>query len=148
MDHFPSINENNRQKALFECHIPNVNNLTNVTPRFNSKTKTNPTFNHDCKSDTSEHIDIEEDSIGLALSILCMSKSEYNRISINQLKELRKIDCNNRDIYAINILIYYKQNSKNLLFPETNPIQHIPIKVKFNQYMNDKVHSKIYPEID
>ena len=104
MNPFPSINENNRPVGLFEPHTPNL------TPRFEP----------DWTPDFGEHIDIEADSIGLALSILRMSKSEYNTMSVKQLKRMRRIDCDNNNIYAVNILIYYKQNSRNLLFPEIN----------------------------
>lgn len=126
MNPFPSINENNRPVGLFESHTPDW------TPDFG------------------EHIDIEAESIGLALSILGMSKSEYNTMSVNQLKDMRRIDCDNNNIYAVNILIYYKQNSRNLLFPQINPIVHSHIKPNLNQYGNEyiKTFAKIYPEID
>jgi hypothetical protein len=86
----------------------------------------------------------------LALSVLGMSKSEYNGMTVNQLKGLRRIDCDNNNIYAVNILIYYKQNSKNLSFPQINPIINSPIKPKFNQYGNgdEKTYAKIHPEIN
>lgn len=126
MNPFPSINENNRPVGLFEPHTPDW------TPDFG------------------EHIDIEADSIGLALSILRMSKSEYNTMSVKQLKGMRRIDCDNNNIYAVNILIYYKQNSRNLSLPQINHIPHSDIKPNFIQYSNKdkKTFAKIYPEID
>lgn len=153
MNPFPSINENNRPVGLFEPHTPNL------TPRFepdigfhpnNPSKKTNPIFKPDWTPDFGEHIDIEADSIGLALSILGISKSQYNTMSIKQLKGMRRIDCDNNNIYAVNILIYYKKNSRNLLFPEINPIVHSHIKPNLNQYSNEdkKTFAKIYPEID
>lgn len=77
-----------------------------------------------------------------------MSKAEYNSMSINQLKDLRKIDCDTSNIYTINILIHYKQNLKNLSFPEINPFQHNLIKPKFNHYREEKSYAKIYPEMN
>lgn len=140
MNPFPSINENNRPLRLFE---PDIGLHLN-----NPLKQTNPTFNSDWTPDFSERINIEVESIGLALSILGMSKSEYNSMTINQLKELRRIDYDNNNIYAVNILIYYKQNSKKLSFPQINPIIHSPIKPKFNQSGDEKAYAKIYPEIN
>lgn len=140
MNPFPSINENNRPLGLFEPD-------TGFHPN-NPFKQTNPTFGPDWTPDFSERINIEAESIGLALSILGMSKSEYNGMTINQLKGLRRIDYDNNNIYAVNILIYYKQNSKNLSFPQINPIIHSPIKHKFNQSGDKKEYAKIYPEIN
>lgn len=67
--------------------------------------------------DSYEKIDVENDSISLALSILGLSRSDYNSLSIDELKYKRNIDCNNIDIWSLNILIYYKKNSR-LFLPE------------------------------
>jgi len=142
MNPFPSINENNRPVELFEPHI-------GFHPNNPSK-QTNPIFKPDWTPDFGERINIEAESVGLALSILGISKSEYNTMSVNQLKEIRKIDCDNNNIYAVNILIYYKQNLRNSLLPQINPIVHSHIKTDLNQYSNEnkKTYAKIYPEIN
>lgn len=129
MNPFPSINEQNRQHGFMDI---NTNNLS---------TKLSKNLNF------SEQINIEENSIKLALNTLNMSKFKYYEMTINELKEYRHIDCNSMDIYAINILIYYKQNSKNLLFPEITSI-NTTNKQKNNKCGQDKFYAKIYPEID
>ncbi len=108
----------------------------------------------DWNQDFSEQIDIEEESISLALRTLCISKLEYNGMNIDELNELRRIDKNNN--YAINILIYYKQKSTKYYFQQISPIHHNIIKQKFNFYDNQKKYTKkytkkyakIYPKID
>ena len=152
MNNNPSINKNNRPNELFEPHIPNL------TPRFESKQdiKLSPNdtiFNANLSQDLPEHIDIKAESIKLALSILNITKSEYNVTNLNQLKKLKSIHNNNTYINALNILIYYKQNSensgnsRNLPLPEINPIQHTSAKQKINHCGNEKTYAKIYPEI-
>ena len=162
MNSFPSINEQNRPKGLFEPHMPNFiprfedkpnfglypANPTNPTNEPEQKNKLNPLLGPDWTPDFIERIDIEADSIGLALSTLRISKAEYNAMSISQLKDLRRIDCHVGDIYAINILIHYKQNSRNLSIPKINPFQHNFPKPKFNYYGEETVHAKIYPEMN
>ena len=131
MNHFPSINENNRSNGLFE-----INSTSSST--------SNSTSNSSSNQDFSEQIDIEVESISLALRTLSISKLKYNEMNINELKELRRIYKNNN--YAINILIYYKQNSTKYYFPQISLIYHNIIKQKKNLYENEK-YAKIYPEI-
>lgn len=159
MNPFSSINENNRPLGLFEPHTPNLTPKLEHEHNFKFYPPTNPKksmkqsnhiFKPDWNPDFDEYIDIEANSISLALSVLGVSKSEYNTMDINQLKSLKRIDTFGSNNDAINILIYYKQNSKNLSFPQINPIIHSPIKPKFNQYGNgdEKAYAKIHPEIN
>ena len=160
MNSFPSINEQNRPKGLFEPYVPvfaprfkdrqnfglysaNPTNTTNPTNEPEPKSKLNPLLGPDWTPNFTERIDIEANSIGLALSTLNLSKAEYNAMDINQLKDMRRIDCHVSDIYAYNILIHYKQNSRNLSIKEHNSFQH-----KFNLYGEEKAHAKIYPEMN
>ena len=59
----------------------------------------------------SSQIDIESDSIQLALNTLGMTKTEYNYMSIQDLT-LKNVGYTSNSIYALNILIYYKRTSK------------------------------------
>lgn len=144
MNSLPFINDNNKPRGLFEPYIP-------TTPK--------DLIFPDWTPDFSERINIERESVGLALDILGITRAEYNSMNINELKELRRIDCDTKMIYATNILIYYKQNSTynstyNSSLPEISLIQHIPIKPKFslfgeeriNEISNIKTNSKIFPE--
>jgi len=142
MNPFPyNINENTKPvKLIDEPQIPKFRPDIGFYP--------NIPFKPDWTPDFSEHIDIEADSIGLALSTLNLSKAEYNAMSIDQLKNLRRIDFQAGNIYAINILIHYKQNSKNLSFPQITPIFHNHIKPKIYHFEDEKTFGKIYPEID
>jgi len=70
------------------------------------------------------------DSINLALHTLGMSKAEFNSSDIISLKSQRKINCSCEQIWALNILIYYK-NSTN------SNLQNIsPIKYNLNEMIN------------
>lgn len=133
MNPFSSINENNRPLGLFEPHKPRFEHDIGFHPN-NPFKQSNPTFGPDWTPDFSECINIEAESIGLALSVLGMSKSEYNGITVNQLKELRRIDCDNKNIYSINILTYYKQNSK-ISISQINPIMESSIEPELNIVM-------------
>lgn len=82
----------------------------------------------DWTPDFSEHINIESNSVGLALDILNMSMGEYNSLDIQKLKLIRKYNSSKSSTYALNILVYYKQNSKTF-FPQPTPIQH---KINWN----------------
>lgn len=156
MNTFPSINEQNRPKGLFEPHVPDFAPRFEDRPNFGlypanepePKSKLNPSLGPDWTPDFTECIDIEADSIGLALSTLNLSRAEYNSMSVEQLKDLRRIDCHVKDNYAYNILIHYKQNSRNLSIPKINPFQHNFAKPKFNLYGEEKAHAKIYPEMN
>ena len=154
MNSFPSINEQNRPKGLFEPHVPDFTPKFKDNPNFGlypsnePKNKLNSLLGPDWTPNFTERIDIEADSIGLALSTLNLSKAEYNSMSINQLKDLRRIDYHASNNYAINILIYYKQNSKNLSIPKINPFQHNFPEPKFNYYGEKINHAKIYPEMN
>ena len=77
----------------------------------------------DFTPDFSERFDIENDSICLALHTLGLSRSEYNSMSVDELKSQRRIDCGIAEIYAWNILAHYKKNSK-LFLPELSPTRH------------------------
>lgn len=156
MDNLPFINNNN-QKGLFQSNSPNspnspnsqnMQNIRNQSPKYKLELKPKfeqePIFDLDSKQkriymdntydpdwipDFTEKINIEAESIGLALNVLGLSKAEYNYMSIKQLKEYKTIDCSSSHIFAYNILIHYKQNSKNKLFPNFQPIQHSQNKV-------------------
>ena len=129
MNQIPQINEHNTQLDLFESDYPISH--TNLT-------KSNLTH------DLSESINIESISIELALDILQISKSEYSFIDIQELKSRKNINWSKISLNALNILIYYKQNSKSFL------PQIIPTKSKTNwnfTYDNNKVFThKIYPD--
>lgn len=88
----------------------NNHNIVRKTQNSNFKDFT-PNFN--------EIINIEKQSIGLALSVLQLSKNEYDRMSIEELKSFKKINIDYQISYAVNILSYYKQNSK-LLYSNNN----------------------------
>lgn len=123
MSTFPSINEQNGPKRLFEQHI---NEPVAFPTRYN-----NQNFNGsymdgpDWTPDFSQHINIEAESIQLALHTLGISKAEYNSMSIQDLNQ-KKIHTTDNSNCALNILIYYKQNSKSFL-PQFNPIKHMDI---------------------
>ena len=71
---------------------------------------TKPKFDGpDFVPDFSEKINIMSDSLNLALHTLNLPESEYKILSIQDLKSLRKIDTDCVGIWALNILIYYKQ---------------------------------------
>ena len=101
---FPGIIDHNRNNDF----LKSSQNLNLMEPDWT------PNF--------SENIDIEHNSVNLALNILNMSKSSYNSMTIQELKSKRIIDCSSTTINALNILIYYKQNSKSFL-PTISPIQ-------------------------
>ncbi len=132
MNNFPQINGQDRQFDLFELRVPYNGSFSKSrpSPRFeqnpNPNLKPNLNINvieSDWTPDFSEHIDIESCSIGLALGTLNMSRGEYNSMSVQELKASRRIDCNGGLINALNILIYYKQNSKSFL-PQLSPIKN------------------------
>jgi len=115
--YFPNINEQNRPVELFEPYLPS--NLT--YPKINPSLKLDlcPEFT----PDFSEHIDIESSSINLALGTLGISRGEYNCLDIQELKSRRRIDLDGKSINALNVLIYYKQNS-NTFLPQVSPNKH------------------------
>lgn len=77
----------------------------------------------DWTPDFSESFDIVGDSINLALHTLGMGKNEYNSSNVSSLKSQRRIDCSREQIWALNILIYYKKNTNSNL-PDLSPIKH------------------------
>lgn len=138
MNTFPSINEQNRPKELFEPHTPGT---LAFPPIYNKPDFDGP----DWTPDFSYRIDIEADSIQLALNTLGMTKAEYNSISIQDLKTQKRIDTMSNSIFALNILIYYKQNSKSFL-SQFSPIQHNNNRSSLYEF---KIHNvKIFPEIN
>ncbi len=116
MNQFPSINERNRPKGLFEPHIPgplvppkNSNKPFVNVPYFSGPDFNGPDFNGpDWTPDFSFKIDIEGESIQLALNTLGMTRAEYNSMSIQDLNSQKRIDCAGNSSCALNILIYYK----------------------------------------
>jgi hypothetical protein len=112
---FPNIIDHNRNNDLFEPFFSNKNDFTKSSLNLNL-------MEPDWTPNFSENIDIEQNSVNLALNILNMSKSSYNSMTIQELKSKRIIDCSSTTINALNILIYYKQNSKSFL-PKISPIQ-------------------------
>lgn len=181
---FPSIEEQNKKhKGIFdkpnkqnELNAQYLNNANNF-PDIHNSPDIPDTYNlHDFPDfpdyvpNFSEKIDIESDSVNLALSTLNMTKAEYNGMSINDLKNLKRSNfINSNASYSINILIYYKQNSKNSLFPNISPIQHITPNLRIPQvhlepntfsknkknilstknfFENSDSFAKIYPEFN
>jgi hypothetical protein len=153
MNHLPLINERNRPKCLFEPHIPcplvrprNSNKPFVNVPYFGAPDFNEPDFNRsDYFPEFSFKIDIEGESIQLALNILGMTRSEYNSMSIQELSSQKKIDCTCNSSCALNILIYYKQNTKSFL-PQFSPIQHKHNRTFSNEHKITNV--KIYPELN
>jgi len=94
--------------------------------------------------DIHEQINIEEESINLALGTIKLTKNEFNNMSIDELKSHKKIDTDHLYIYALNILIYYKQqkspykNLSNPYFPELSKSKSTlsPLKIKQQNYHN------------
>ena len=78
-----------------------------------------PDFTPDFTPDFSERFDVENDSVCLALHTLGLSRSEYNSMRLDELKAQRRIDCGTAEIWAWNILAYYKKNSR-LFLPDFN----------------------------
>ncbi len=66
-----------------------------------------PKSNNSDNSDT-YNIDIENESINLAINTLQMSLSEYNLASIDELLSIKQNYSNVSKINSINILIHYK----------------------------------------
>jgi len=99
-------------------------NFNNRNRDFEANYKPNfkPDFK-DFEPDFSEHINISSDSINLALNTLNLSKSEYNKLTIEELKSQRRIDTSYNCILALNILIYYKTNS-HISMPTLSPINN------------------------
>ena len=148
MNTFPSINEQNRPKGLFEPHTPGRLAFPPIynKPDFDGSNFDGSNFDGpDWTPDFSYRIDIEADSIQLALNTLGMTKAEYNSISIQDLKTQKRIDTMGNSICALNILIYYKQNSKSFLSP-FSPIQYNNNKSNLYEYKIPNV--KIFPEIN
>lgn len=143
MNTFPSINEQNRPKGLFEPHTPGPLAFPPIynKPNFDGSNFDGP----DWTPDFSYRIDIEADSIQLALNTLGMTKAEYNSISILDLKTQKRIDTLSNSICALNILIYYKQNSKSFL-SQFSPIQYN--NNRSNLYEHKIPNVKIFPEIN
>lgn len=70
--------------------------------------------------DFSEKLDVGHDSVCLALHTLGLSRPEFNSYTVEELKSQRKINCSCAEIWALNILIYYKKNSK-ISLPNLSP---------------------------
>lgn len=109
----PNTNPNVKQIILPK--FPSFPNVPNFNPGFANPGLANPKFS-DFNPDFSEKINVESDSINLALSVLEMSKNEYNSMNIDELKTMRRIDASCTQIYALNILIHYKKNKPFLPF--------------------------------
>lgn len=109
------IDLNPYPKPLNLPKYPSLSNLPELSsPSSLSKPNAFP-FNPtkpDWTPDFTNQINIEADSVNLALSVLGLSKNEYNSMSVEELKSCRRIDSGQQDIFALNILIYYKK-SKN-----------------------------------
>lgn len=158
MNPFPSIDEQTKPIGLFEpplrkplyMHPPKYSN-PNINP--------NPIYSGpDWTPNFEEKIDVESDSVRLALYVLGISKAEYNSMSIQELKEQKRIDLQTSHIYALNILIHYKKNSK-LILPQLSPIKHKSnfdfnsMEINNGSYgftkdTNFSPNAKIYPEFD
>jgi len=107
---------------------------------FETKPKCVDIFNKsDFAVDFTEKFDIENDSVCLALNTLGMSRTEYNSSSIDELKSKRRIDCNNVEIWSINILIYYKKSSR-LFLPELNPNKNILTNNSYDNLSSNSNH--------
>lgn len=136
MNTFPLINYKNRPKE----------SLIHPTPIliYNKPSIDESNFNSSvCTQNFSDLINIEGDSIYLALKTLGMSKEEYNSMTIQELKYHKRI--NSSLISAFNILIYYKQNSKSFL-PQLN-LSSIHYKNNWINSNEPKITSaKIHPE--
>jgi hypothetical protein len=158
MNQFPSINERNKPKNLFEPHIPsplvqprNSNKSFINGPDFSSHDFSSPDFSSpdfngsDYFPDFSVKIDIEAESIQLSLNTLGMTRAEFNSMSIRDLWSKKRIDCDGNSSCALNILIYYKQNTKSFL-PQFSPIQY---KNNWTGFNKNKINNvKIYPELN
>lgn len=108
-----------------------------------------PDFVPDFVPDFSERFDVENDSVCLALNTLGMSRPEYNSVSAEELKSQRKINCSSAEIWALNILIYYKKNSK-ISLPNLSPSPSKNILTNnlvsgTNSYKHLSPSPKIYP---
>lgn len=136
-------NEQNRPRDLFEPYVEGGLKL----PARLANSNPNPNFPCDFPDwvpDFSERINIESESIELALDVLGLSKFEFNSMSVQDLKQ-RRMECGGRSkSSAINILIYYKSKSDS---QHLKPIQHNGFQP------NKKIHPefvqqepKIYPE--
>jgi len=102
-------------------------------------------LNYNKKRKLDELIDIEGESIQLALNTLGMTRAEYNSMSIQDLNSQKRIDCAGNSSCALNILIYYKQNTKSFL-PQFSPIQHKNNWTGSNEHKITNI--KIYPELN
>lgn len=129
---------NSPQKSYLEKNNLFTDTENNIIRPQLAKPEWNPDF--------SERINVEDDSINLALETLSLSRYDYNLMDINQLRNLRRIDSSNSTIYALNILIYYKKNSK-LTLPQISPIKHKWIysdekKVEEKKFEEKKIEEK------
>ena len=111
---FPNLVVPDKNPIFFEPQFRQIDNNKNL---FQPKPDWTPDF--------SERIDVVEDSINLALHTLGMSKSEYNASDTLSLKSQRRIDCSSKQIWALNILIYYKKNTITNLPCSKNYIKHM-----------------------
>jgi hypothetical protein len=88
--------------------------------------------NPDWTPDFSERFDVVGDSINLALHTLGIGKAEYNSLDILSLKSQRRIDCSCKQLWALNILIYYKKNTQSKIL-NSSPVESLDFKYnKFN----------------
>ena len=97
------------------------------------------------KQDIIEKIDIESESIDLALNTLNMTYFDYNSLDVDELIMRKKI-CNVSTLTcALNILIHYKQ--KKSFFPQTSPIKNNShINYNYFDEINGTDVPKIHPE--
>lgn len=112
------MNKNNRHD-LFEPYFKPIKSIKpyNSTyslkdSKFNFHSNSELDFGPDWQPDFSEKFDIKNNSISLALYTLDMTMCEYNAHDIQSLKSIRKFDCNNGHLFALNILIYYKNQKR------------------------------------
>lgn len=135
----PSIGSITDDPLFFEPELkPLISNKHNFKNSFNNEFKISKS---NWEPDFSERFDVVSDSINLALYTLGMSKAEYNSCDILSLKSQRRIDCSCEQIWALNILINYK-NSTNSNLPNISPIKHnLNDSNPFENEMRNKLYS-------
>lgn len=132
----PYLHNEKKLNGLHEPIVPRFDNDFNPKPNLfpNINSKPNPFLNPDPEANFpdwtpnfSNPINIEEESIGLALGTLGLSKAEYQAMDLNELTQYKKLEADYLHSYAINILIHYKKNfeySKCPKYPKySNKIQ-------------------------
>jgi len=104
-----SNNNKYSSKLYFIPTLLNSNKKLDMSYKFEPKSF----FNYNLKKNTNfnQNMNIEENSICLALKVLNISKTEYDLMSLEELKYKKKYTLNNSNLYAYNILIYYKKNN-------------------------------------